>query len=61
MQEKLSRVLTVGSISEIPINLSFYVYIIPKETNIFASNSNKKKENDHWLNFENWPLKIYIS
>jgi len=20
----------------------------------------KKKENDHWLEFENWPLKIYI-
>ena len=20
----------------------------------------KKKENNHWLEFENWPLKIYI-
>jgi hypothetical protein len=36
------------------------VYIISKETNIIASNSNKKKENDHWLEFEIWPLKIYI-
>jgi hypothetical protein len=25
--------------------MSFYVYIISKETNIIASNSNKKKEN----------------
>ena len=24
--------------TEIPINLSFYVYIIPKETNIITSN-----------------------
>ena len=50
-------------LSEIPINMSFYVYmyIIPKETNIIASNSNKKTENDHWLKFENWPLKKYIS
>jgi len=32
------------------------VYIISKETNIIASNSNKKK----WLKFENCPLKIYI-
>ena len=31
-----------------------------KETNIIASNSNEKRENDHWLNFENWPLEIYI-
>jgi hypothetical protein len=31
-----------------------------KETNIIASNSNKKKENDHWLKSENWPLEIYI-
>ena len=30
--------------SEIPINPSFYVYIISKETNIIASNSNKKKK-----------------
>ena len=20
----------------------------------------KKRENDHWLKFENWPLEIYI-
>ena len=30
--------------SEIPINLSFYVYIIPKETNILQIQI-KKKEN----------------
>ena len=30
--------------SEISINLSFYVYIIPKRNN-YSSNSNKKKEN----------------
>jgi hypothetical protein len=29
--------------TEIPINLSFNVHIISKETNIIASNSNKKK------------------
>ena len=44
--------------TEIPINLRLYVYIISKETNIIASNSNKKKRK--WLKFENWPLKIYI-
>jgi hypothetical protein len=38
--------------------MSLYVYIISKETNIIASNSNKKKRK--WLNFENWSLKIYI-
>jgi hypothetical protein len=37
--------------------MSFYVYIISKETNIIASNSNKKKRK--WLKFENWPLKLY--
>ena len=34
------------------------MYIISKETNIIASNSNKKKRK--WLKLENWPLKIYI-
>ena len=34
--------------SEISINLSFYVYIIPKRNNYF-SNSNKKKENGYNL------------
>ena len=43
--------------SEISINLSFYVYIIPKRNN-YSSNSNKKK--GKWLQSENWPLKIYI-
>ena len=43
--------------SEIPINLSFYVYIIPKETNILQIKIKKKRK---WLNFLNWPLKIYI-
>jgi hypothetical protein len=32
--------------------------MIPKKQ--IASNSNKKRENDHWLKFENWPLEIYI-
>jgi hypothetical protein len=32
--------------SEISINLSFYVYIIPKRNN-YSSNSNKKKENGY--------------
>jgi hypothetical protein len=42
--------------------LFLLVCIIPKETNIIALNSNKKKkeENDHWLKFEIWTLKIYI-
>ena len=43
--------------SEIPINLSFYVYIIPKETNILQIKIKKKRK---WLNFLNWSLKIYI-
>jgi hypothetical protein len=43
--------------SEISINLSFYVYIIPKGKN-YSSNSNKKK--GKWLQSENWSLKIYI-
>lgn len=30
--------------NETSINMSFYVYIITKETNIVASNSNKKKK-----------------
>ena len=34
--------------SEISINLSFYVYIIPKRNN-YSSNSNKKKENGYNL------------
>ena len=34
--------------SEIPINLSFYVYIIPKETNILQIQI-KKKENGYIL------------
>ena len=34
--------------SEISINLSFYVYIIPKGNN-YSSNSNKKKENGYNL------------
>ena len=42
--------------------LFLLVCIIPKKTNIIALNSNKKKkeENDHWLKFEIWTLKIYI-
>ena len=43
--------------SEISINLSFYVYIIPKRNN-YSSNSNKKK--GKCLQSQNWPLKIYI-
>jgi hypothetical protein len=34
--------------SEILINLSFHVYIIPKRNN-YSSNSNKKKENGYNL------------
>ena len=34
--------------SEISINLSFYVYIIPKRNN-YSLNSNKKKENGYNL------------
>jgi hypothetical protein len=34
--------------SEISINLSFYVYIIPKRNN-YSSNSNKIKENGYNL------------
>ena len=43
--------------SEISINLSFYVYTIPKRNN-YSSNSNKTK--GKWLQSKNWPLKIYI-
>jgi len=37
--------------TEIPIDVNFYVFITPEETTIIASNSNSKKENDHWLKF----------
>ena len=43
--------------SEISINLSFYVYIIPKRNN-YSSNSNRKK--GKWQQSWNWSLKIYI-
>ena len=39
------------------MHLSFYVYIILKETNKIASNSNFLKENDILLKFENCTLK----
>jgi hypothetical protein len=42
--------------SGISINLSFYVYIIPKR-NTYFSNSNKTK--GKWLQSKNWQLKIY--
>ena len=37
--------------SEISINLSFHVYIIPKRDN-YSSNSNKKKENGYNLKID---------
>ena len=37
--------------SEISINLSFHVYIIPKRNN-YSSNSNKKKENGYNLKID---------
>jgi hypothetical protein len=35
--------------SEISINLSFYVYIIPKRNNYSSNSNNKKKENGYNL------------
>jgi ABC-type amino acid transport system permease subunit len=43
--------------SESPIKMSFYGYIIPKETIILQIHIKKKRK---WLKFLNWPLKIYI-
>ena len=43
--------------SEIPINLSIYVYIIAKETNLLQIHIKKKRK---WLKFQKWPLQIYI-
>jgi hypothetical protein len=43
--------------SEIPLNMSFFVYIIPKETNILQIHIKKKRK---WLKIKNLPFKIYI-
>jgi hypothetical protein len=36
------------------------VYIIPRNKYNCFKFKLKKKEKDHWLEFENWTLKIYI-
>jgi glycopeptide antibiotics resistance protein len=51
-QKKCSR-------SEILINLSFYVYIIPKRNN-YLFKWKKKKKIENGYNLKIWLLKIYI-
>jgi hypothetical protein len=61
LQTFFRNVCSRGS-SQILINMSFYVYIIPKRNkyNCFNSNLKKEEENYHRLKFENWITKMLI-